>query len=74
MCFIKSASPPRPLAPTSTRLLYSGISSLFALLSFPTLFPLEVAGVLYRPTPGISRASAAEAAAVIEDVRFGCEE
>ena len=50
---------------------YSGISSLFVLLSFPDL--VRPSG-LYLPTPGISRASAAEAAAVIEDGRVWCEE
>lgn len=49
----------------STLLLYSGISSLFAVLSLPTR--LRLSG-LYLPIPGMSRASAAEAAAVAEDV------
>ena len=58
----KSPLGPNPLiAPISTRALYVGISSLFA------FFPLfrERVGGWYFPTPGISRASAEDAAAVI---------
>jgi hypothetical protein len=57
----------------STRLRYSGISSLLAVLSRPTVpFPLRARG-LYLLTPVISRARAAEAAAVMELVRTRCE-
>ena len=49
---------------------YSGISSLFVLLSFSELVR---PGVLYLAMPGISQASAGEAAAVIEDVRVWSE-
>lgn len=71
MCFMKSASLAIPLPLTSTRLLYSGISSLFALLSL--LARPRGAAEVYLPTPGISRARAAEAAAVREAVRDVCE-
>jgi hypothetical protein len=66
-----TSPPPVPWAlafEISTRLRYSTISSLFRLLSLP-LPPLpEVlrASGLYLLTPGISRAKAAEAAAVTE--------
>src|ERR1700676_4318784 len=68
ICFINSASPTIELPPTSILVRYSGISSLLPLLSFPLSRPSGLAE-LYLPAPGISRASAAEAAAGIEDVR-----
>lgn len=64
-----TSPPPPPNDPTeaiSTRLLYSGISSLFAVRSRWALPDTLRESGLYLPTPGISRANAAEAAAVIE--------
>ena len=65
-----TSPPPVPWAlafEISTRLRYSTISSLFRLLSLPLPLPdvLRARG-LYLLTPGISRAKAAEAAAVTE--------
>jgi hypothetical protein len=66
-----TSPPPVPWAlafEMSSLLRYSTISSLFTLLSFelPLLPEVLRESGLYLPTPGISLAKAAEAAAVIE--------